>query len=163
MNEQYEFFWRGPFSQLYPSTFVIHGETFNCAEQYMMACKATFFGDFTTRAAIMKSKNPKDQKKLGRSVSGFDKEAWEAVAEGFVYIGNEAKFTQNPDLYKYLMSKGDKILVEASPYDDIWGIGLSEEVAKVTPADQWPGTDKLGKTLTQLKSDLMEKDPTLDF
>ena len=152
MNEQFEFFWRGPFSQWYPSTFAVNGKTFNCAEQYMMYSKAVFFGDHETAYDIMKSTNPKEQKKLGRQVVGFNAEAWNAVAQDFVYIGNEAKFSQNKKLYDILMSTGDKTLVEASPYDAIWGIGIDEVAAKETPADKWPGTNWLGVVLTEVRN-----------
>lgn len=156
MNEQFEFFWSGPFSQWYPSTFTVNGKTFNCAEQYMMYSKATFFGDHETAYDIMKSNNPKEQKKLGRQVVGFDADAWNAVAQDFVYIGNEAKFSQNKKLYDVLMNTGTKRLVEASPYDAIWGIGMDEVAAKETPPNQWPGTNWLGEVLTQVKKHFSE-------
>lgn len=156
MNEQFEFFWRGPFSQWYPSTFTVNGKTFNCAEQYMMYSKAVLFGDSKTAYDIMISTNPKEQKKLGRLVVGFDADQWNDVAQDVVYIGNEAKFTQNPTLLKTLKSTGTKVLVEASPYDFIWGIGLDEVTARTIPSDKWPGTNLLGKVLTQLKEDLSE-------
>ncbi|PPD54341.1 MAG: GTP cyclohydrolase [Methylotenera sp.] len=146
------FFWRGPFSQWYPSTFTVNGKIFNCAEQYMMYSKAVFFGDHETAYDIMKSTNPKEQKSLGRRVEGFNAEAWNAVAQDFVYIGNEAKFSQNKKLYDVLMNTGTKTLVEASPYDAIWGIGLDEVAAKETPMDKWPGTNWLGVVLTEVKN-----------
>lgn len=154
MNTGYEFFWSGPFSQWHKSNFIINGQRFSCAEQYMMYCKAMLFGDYATAVTIMATDNPKEQKKLGRQVNGFIPEIWSNVAREFVYHGNLAKFLQNNDLYDILMDTEDKILVEASPFDSIWGIGLDEKHAKITPPNEWPGTNWLGQVLTQVRDDI---------
>lgn len=153
-NNEYTFFWSGPFSQWHPSKFVIDGIQFTHAEQYMMYKKAMLFSDTETADKILKAKHPKEQKALGRQVKNFSSQEWEKNCKKFVYDGNYAKFTQNSDLMKKLMDTGDSLLVEASPYDKIWGIGLNEEDAKITPEEQWPGKNWLGEVLTNLRHDL---------
>lgn len=162
----YVFFWAGTFSNFYPAMFTVKyisiegniysGETFNCTEQYYMYCKALTFGDFETAEAILKATTPKEQKRLGRQVKGFDADFWNQVSRGHMYDANYAKYKQNPGgCLKELFATEGKTLVEASPYDLIWGIGLAEEAAKVTPADKWPGTNWLGQVLTELRDNLL--------
>ena len=154
VNEEYEFFWSGPFSQWYGSRFVIDGIPFVTAEQWMMFGKAKLFGDDDIAAKILLTTNPKEQKAIGRQVKNFNAKIWDDYAKTIVYEGNYAKFTQNPKLLVILMDTKYKILVEASPYDKIWGIGMGEEQAKITPANKWLGTNWLGEVLTQLRNDL---------
>jgi ribA/ribD-fused uncharacterized protein len=155
MNENYEFFWNGEFSQWYPCKFKDDtGKIFVTAEQFMMHHKALTFGDAEIAELILKTNNPKDQKALGRQVKNFDADKWNSVAKDIVYQGNQYKFTQNPVLLDVLLSTGNKTIVEASPYDRIWGIGLGEEQARITPPEQWLGTNWLGEVLTKLRDDL---------
>jgi ribA/ribD-fused uncharacterized protein len=154
-NEQYEFFYGGIFSQWYIVTFRNKDEiVFNCAEQYMMWNKAIMFRDDITAGDILKEKNPRIQKRLGRLVKNFNKERWEKWAKDIVYKGNYLKYTQNKDLLKYLLDTNDKILVEASPSDTIWGVGLSEDDPRILHESTWRGTNWLGEVLTKLKYDL---------
>lgn len=150
MNK-YNFFWSGPFSQWYRSSFIIDNITYNCAEQYMMHQKALLFNDHEIAKKIMKTQDPRKQKALGKEVKNFTMKVWNEHCLAIVFRGNHAKFSQNRRLYTMLMNTIPSILVEASPYDTIWGIGLDEEKAKVTPEDQWPGTNWLGYTLTNLR------------
>jgi ribA/ribD-fused uncharacterized protein len=164
MNNTYHFFWNGPFSQWYASKFTssdnIIGQynystiTFNCAEQYMMFKKASLFEDHNTATLILQANDPKTQKALGRKVIGFNAAEWDEHARAIVYHGNFLKFTQNPARLQDLLDTGDKILVEASPYDKIWGIGMGADEAAITPPEQWNGTNWLGEVLTKLKHNL---------
>jgi len=154
MSEKFTFFWSGPFSQWYPSPFEIEGVWYNCAEQYMMAEKARLFKDDATLVCIRASSNPLEQKKLGRKVTGFDKTQWEVVARDVVYRANYAKYTQNPDLKKALLDTAGTTLVEASPYDTIWGIGRSKEDPRSQDRNTWRGTNWLGETLTKVRNEL---------
>jgi ribA/ribD-fused uncharacterized protein len=156
VTEEMVLFWNGPFSQWYPSEFEINGIQYNCCEQYMMAEKARLFGDEDTLKEIMETDSPREQKKLGRQVSDFDQSKWEEIAQEVVYQGNLAKFSQNPDLKEILFSTQDKILVEASPYDKIWGIGLSADDPRAEDRSQWLGTNWLGEALSQVRSDLAQ-------
>lgn len=154
--DKYTFFWKNksPFSQWHPVGFELNGYFFHTAEHWMMYRKAMLFGDIEKAKEILETKSPADVKKKGREVARFSKELWEANCKDIVYKGNYAKFMQNPEIFKVLMDTGDTILVEASPYDAIWGIGLDEETARKTPPEQWPGKNWLGEVLTKLRIDL---------
>jgi hypothetical protein len=156
MNNEYTFFWRGVFSQWSPSRFVFEAKEFNCAEQAMMYHKAVLFGDFNTAGKIMATPSPKDQQALGREVANFCQATWNAFARQLVVDISVAKFSQNKGLWEILDATGNTTLVEASPKDKIWGIGLAEEVAKKTPADQWVGTNWLGLALTEAREIIRE-------
>ncbi len=156
---QFTFFWGGIFSQWYPSKFIINGITFTDAEMYMMYMKAMLFNDRETAEKILKATHPRESKKLGREVKSFNKEIWEENCKRFVYDGNYAKFTQNPELKKGLFNTGDSELVEASPEDKIWGIGLDAEHPDAQQKETWRGTNWLGEVLTQLRTDLRNSKP----
>ena len=122
--EKFTFFWSGPYSNWHPSPFQIDNVWYNCGEQWMMKQKANLFGDAETGAKIMSAVDPREQKAYGRQVKNFDKAKWDAVARDLVFKGCFAKFDQNEDLKKTLLSTVGTTLVEASPEDKIWGIGL---------------------------------------
>lgn len=146
------FFWNGPFSQWYPSKFVLEGMTYNCAEQAMMAAKAALFDDNESLTKILDTNNPREQKKIGRLVKNFNSEDWNLVCRDFVYDANYAKFTQNPNLLDLLMNQPDDCLfVEASPYDKVWGIGLGEDNPDHKDVTKWRGTNWLGQVLTLVR------------
>lgn len=151
----YEFFWSGPFSQWYPCTFDVDGIKYNCAEQYMMAEKARLFGDEDILQEIMKVKHPRDHKSLGRKIKGFDNDVWESKRESIVYDGNFHKFSQNPKLKKLLLDTAPSIMVEASPFDKIWGIGLEEFHPDAMVESKWKGLNLLGYILTDLRNDFI--------
>lgn len=155
MNTEYTFFWTGVFSQWYPAQFVIDGVQYNCAEQYMMAHKALLFDDLISYKKIMSTQFPHEQKNIGRNVTGFCVKDWITVARQRVYEGNYAKFTQNLKMQDKLVSTYGTVLVEASPFDKIWGIGLSINDALSTPVDQWKGTNWLGEVLTNVRDDII--------
>lgn len=157
MNEKFTFFWDGPFSQWHPSTFEVDDVIYNCAEQFMMASKAKLFKDEDTFERIMDEDHPREQKKLGRLVKNFDSERWNNVARDIVYEGNYAKFTQNPDLLDKLLVTRETTLVEASPYDCVWGIGMAEGDEGIGDRDNWRGTNWLGEVLTGLREDLIDE------
>jgi ribA/ribD-fused uncharacterized protein len=155
MTETFTFFWNGPFSQWYPSPFKIGDFYFNCAEQYMMAEKAKLFADDDAWRAIMKARDPKTQKALGRKVKRFNETLWNLHARTIVTIGSTAKYTQNQDLLKLLLDTAPTTLVEASPYDRIWGIGLDEHDTRAYSRETWLGTNWLGEILTNVRNTLL--------
>jgi len=155
MSEEFHFFWSGPFSQWYPSRFTIDKIVYETAEQYMMAEKARLFKDDETLRKILKTKNPKEQKALGRQVKNFNPNVWNAKAKNIVYDGNRPKFKQDKRLLKILFETSPKTLVEASPFDKIWGIGLAEDDPRAQKRETWQGTNWLGEVLTQLRNDLI--------
>ncbi len=156
-QRRFTFFWRqeSPFSQWHPVEFVVKGQRFMCAEQYMMHGKAVLFGDAQVAERILASSSPKMHKALGRKVSGFDEKRWVQERERIVYEGNHAKFTQNADLLQLLLATAGTELVEASPTDRVWGVGLSEEDPRIHDPAQWRGQNLLGKVLTRLREDLL--------
>lgn len=127
---------------------------FKSAEHYMMFNKAIIMNDLETAQLILESKTPRDAKALGRLVKNFNKELWDAECERVVYQGNLLKFTQNSNLLEKLLAFQDKILVEASPEDPIWGVALDENDPLILDESTWKGENRLGKVLTQLTQQL---------
>lgn len=154
MKETFIFFWKGRFSQWQRCKFVVDDITYCCAEQYMMAEKARLFKDNETLEKIMNATHPADHKKLGREVKNFDLGKWNAVAKDIVYKGNFAKFMQNEDLKVALLATTGTTLVEASPYDRIWGIGMDNNNPDVNDRTKWRGTNWLGEVLTKVRNDI---------
>ena len=138
-------------SQWYPSPFNVEGIRYNCAEQYMMAEKARTFHDEETLAEILAASEPDVIKKLGRKVANFDATIWDEKCIEAVYKGNIHKFRQNPKLLKFLFSTGESTLVEASPYDKIWGIGMAEATASKLFPHVWKGENRLGFILMEVR------------
>jgi ribA/ribD-fused uncharacterized protein len=143
-----------PFSQWYRSAFTVDGVTFNCAEQFMMHGKARLFDDAETAQKILAADHPREHKALGRKVKRFDDAVWKREREAIVLAGSRAKFTQNADLLALLLATRGTTLVEASPYDRIWGIGLAATDPKAQDPATWRGQNLLGKILTQLRDEL---------
>ncbi len=161
----YNFFYNGYLSNWAEVPF-IDQETYipyNCSEQYMMHQKALLFNDFETAQAIMFKKHPREQKELGRKVRNFDFSIWSSHAQQIVYEGCFYKFTQNKDAYEYLLSTAGTYLVEASPYDTIWGIGIGKDNPKIHDPKNWKGSNWLGQVLTSLREDLIRNPELANF
>ena len=139
------------FSQWYDCWFMVGDVDYHTTEQYMMASKALLFGDEETYREIMEAEGPDRYKKLGRKVRGFESAVWDDKKYGIVVEGNKAKFSQNPELKEFLLSTGDALLVEASPYDTIWGIGLDMKTAMSGSVDEWKGENLLGCALMEVR------------
>ena len=154
---EYTFFFTeaNPFSQWYPCSFTASGNTFNCAEQFMMHGKALLFADTETAAKILAAAHPRQHKALGRKVKPFDDVVWKRERLNIVRAGSRAKFTQNPELLEKLLATAGTLLVEASPYDKIWGIGLAATDPRAKDPAQWKGQNLLGKILTELREQLI--------
>ena len=155
-KENHILFWNGHFSNWYPAPFVLDGMKFNCAEQYMMYMKAKTFGDQSSMTLIMNAANPAHQKRLGKAVANFNPVKWDEVKEDIVYDACLAKYSQDKDLGDELVKTGGKILVEASPYDTIWGIGMGELDPDATDETKWKGQNLLGKALMRVRDYLMK-------
>lgn len=145
---------KGCLSQWQECSFVVDGVSYSSAEQFMMAEKARTFGDVETLARILSAKLPRKIKSLGREVKGFDGKKWDGVKFEVVVRGNMAKFSQNQELLAFLLGTGDAMLVEASPEDCIWGIGLKESDRDILDPDKWKGENLLGKALMEVRSKL---------
>ena len=147
---EFELFYHGIFSQWYMENLYIDNICYNCAEQYMMAQKALLFEDKEKYQRIMISTHPGTQKKLGRQVRDFNKATWMKVAFNIVVEANVAKFTV-PYLKKVLLETKDKVLVEASKFDKIWGIGLWEHDERCKDPKLWEGSNLLGFALMKAR------------
>lgn len=142
------------FSQWYAAGFVLDDLAYRTAEHYMMAEKARLFGDDVALAKILRSRFPAEVKRFGREIAAFDEDRWQAERFAIVVRGNLAKFSQNPALTDYLLSTGDAVIVEASPADAIWGIGLAEEHPYTHQPKLWPGLNLLGFALMEVREQL---------
>ncbi|STZ03446.1 Swarming motility protein ybiA [Moraxella equi] len=129
--------------------------TYPTAEHYMMAQKAKLFGDMAIFNEIIHAKHPKQAKDLGRQVKNFDEKIWNKHRFDIVVQGNIAKFSQHSKLKAYLLGTGDSILVEASPIDGIWGVGLARDDDKIHHPLNWQGLNLLGFALMQVRDTLL--------
>lgn len=141
----------GEFSNWYPCEFSDGVRQFHNTEQFMMYYKAILFKDETMADMILNTSSPKLCKQYGRQVINFDNDVWAEKCEKIVTNGCYLKFTQNEELKQLLLSTDNKMLVEASPYDKIWGIGLRESDALQTPMEYWKGENKLGRCLMTVR------------
>lgn len=144
-------------SQWFPSPVKIDGISYATAEHYMMAEKARLFLNESSANVeliqkIIDAPHPHKAKQLGRKVEGFDNETWNKHRFEIVVKGNVAKFSQNPELEEFLLSTGKRVLVEASPADNIWGIGLAEDHSDADNPFKWQGTNLLGFVLMEVRS-----------
>jgi ribA/ribD-fused uncharacterized protein len=136
------------------SIFTVDIDEYSCAEQYMMAEKARLFKDKEVCSSIMESNDPKEMKALGKKVRNFDQTIWDKVKYSIVLNGNYYKFSQNEKIRNYLVSTENKILVEASPMDTIWGIGLGKENEKAYNPNTWRGKNLLGFALMEVRDEI---------
>jgi len=155
MAEEFTFFWKSRLSQWQRAPFVLGGVTFTHAEQYMMYAKALLFGDQDAAARILAAETPRQQQAIGRTIQGFDETMWALFREGIVFAGNYARFSQNPDQKELLLATRWTTLVEASPHDPVWGIGLAADDPRALDRSQWLGLNLLGETLTRVREALL--------
>lgn len=141
-------------SQWWRQGFTHEGIYYRTAEHWMMAEKARLFKDEESLQQILQSNSPLEAKKLGRKVRNFQVEIWEQHAYTIVKTGNFHKFSQHPSLTAFLLSTGQQVLVEASPYDQIWGIGLSQEAPQAKQPSEWLGQNLLGFALMEVRDAL---------
>ena len=147
-------FWDGIYSNFYPCKFKVGGVNFVTSEQYFMYIKASHFGDKEIAHAILNESNPLYCKQMGRSIANYNEASWDVVRYEIMRDACYAKFSQNEDLKHMLLSTGDKILVEASPYDKIWGIGRYEDDPKSLNQSTWKGKNLLGEVLMEVREKL---------
>jgi ribA/ribD-fused uncharacterized protein len=162
---KYLFFWghtpkqknvvdKSCFSQWFPAAFTVAGTTYATAEHWMMAEKARLFGNDDICRRIIAARHPDEAKKLGRQVTGFDPQVWDEQKYDLVKAGNYHKFSQHPPLQAYLLTTVDRVLVEASPVDTIWGIGLAADSPDAASPARWRGPNLLGFALMEVRDQL---------
>ncbi len=145
------------FSQWYASPFKIGVHQFATAEHCMMYGKAKLFGDTEAMEKALQAKNPGAVKAVGRSVKGFENAVWDANKFDLVVKANLAKFSSNEDLRAFLVNTGKRVLVEASPHDKIWGIGLTEDNDAALNPNLWKGENLLGFALMEVRDRLAKE------
>lgn len=149
VTDTHVYFWKGPFSQWANSEFEdpITKNIFISCEQWMMWNKAKMF-DESFCEIIMKETSQKNIQLLGREIKNFDERLWNDHKYQIVFNGNLLKYEHNEKYRKLLIEAGDRIFVEASPYDKIWGVGLSQTDDKILDENNWLGENLLGKAIT---------------
>nr|WP_223267883.1 NADAR family protein [Streptosporangium nondiastaticum] len=145
------------FSQWWPSPFTVDGTVYATAEHWMMAGKARLFGDAEAEAEAIAASHPKQAKDAGRKVRGFDEETWRRHRFGLVVEGSVHKFAQDAALSAYLLGTGRRVLVEASPLDRVWGIGLAADDERAGDPARWRGDNLLGFALMEARQLLAER------
>jgi ribA/ribD-fused uncharacterized protein len=144
------------FSQWFECSFEINGILYKTAEHWMMSQKALLFENFDIYQLIIECDKPGEAKELGRQVKGFDEQIWIDNRSEIVRIGSINKFCQNSDIGEYLLNTGKRVLVEASPVDTIWGIGLSKDSQDISNIYAWRGLNLLGFALMEAREFLNE-------
>lgn len=144
----------GCLSQWWPSPFEADGVRYETAEHWMMAAKARLFGDAEAERAALAARTPAEAKNAGRLVRGFDEAIWKRERFAVVRSGNVHKFGQDAALRDFLLATGDRVLVEASPMDRIWGIGLASDDERAQDPARWRGLNLLGFALMEAREEL---------
>lgn len=145
-------------SQWWPSPFVVDGVRYATAEHWMMAGKARLFGDAEAERAALAAPTPAQAKNAGRLVRGFDETVWAREHFGIVVAGSVHKFASDEGLRSYLLGTGGRVLVEASPVDRIWGIGLAADDPGAHDPARWRGLNLLGFALMEARERLRTGD-----
>lgn len=145
-----------PFSQWHPRGFTLRNRYFPQAECFMMYCKAMLFRDYHKAEEILATTDPRDNKRQGREVQGFVEEVWKQKCEFYVFVGNLAKFSQHESLKACMLSTVGAELVEASPCDRTWGVGLASDDPRILDKTKWRGLNLLGKDLMKVR-DVLEQ------
>ncbi len=164
---KYVFFWKPDarpgapvgaecLSQWWEGPFTVDGRTYRTAEHFMMCGKAQLFGDEHTARRVLAARTPGEAMALGRQVRGFDEDTWVANRLDVVVRGNLAKFGAHHDAREFLLTTGDRVLVEASPLDRIWGIGLAADDERAADPATWLGLNLLGDALMEVRARLRQ-------
>ncbi|MCE6997517.1 NADAR family protein [Saccharothrix sp. S26] len=143
-------------SQWWEAPFTVDGLTYPTAEHFMMWGKARLFDDAETAERVLAARTPGEAKALGRRVRGFTEDAWVAHRLEIVVRGNLAKFGAHDDLRAFLLGTGDRVLVEASPLDRVWGIGLAADDERAADPATWLGLNLLGEALMEVRARLRQ-------
>lgn len=141
-------------SQWWPAPFTVDGVAYATAEHWMMAAKARLFEDAAAERAALAAGHPAEAKKAGRLVRGFDEAVWARERFRIVVEGSVHKFGAHPELLAYLLGTGDRVLVEASPVDRVWGIGLAADDEAAMDPERWRGPNLLGFALMEARERL---------
>ncbi|HMY03366.1 MAG TPA: NADAR family protein [Candidatus Obscuribacter sp.] len=146
-------------SQWFPADFEIDGIKYPTAEHFMMAEKARLFDDSDMLNNILSCKTPKEAKAFGRKVRNFDDAIWREHCSKIVVKANLAKFSTHPEFAAFLVATAPKVIVEASIWDRIWGIGMTAQAPGAQDPRQWKGKNLLGFALMEVRDCLSNRQP----
>ena len=155
-TDTHVYFWGGIYSQWYKTPFVENNKTFPTAEHYMMYHKAITFEPLKADL-VLETDNPRKVKEIGRSLKNFDKDVWDSISAGIVTQGNYLKFTQNNYILQQLLADNPKQIVEASPTDTIWGVGLAEDDPLILNKATWRGENRLGMCIMAARDKIIKE------
>lgn len=142
------------FSQWWMSEFYYSSSKFICSEQFMMAMKARIFNDHDNYQLIMQSSDPNEMKSIGRKVANYNQAIWDEMKYDIVFRANYEKFIQNENIKEYLLSTEDKVIIEASPVDKVWGVGLAESDERILKPELWLGENILGFAIMHVRNEI---------
>nr|WP_189749106.1 NADAR family protein [Streptomyces tendae] len=145
-------------SQWWPSPFTVDAVEYATAEHWMMAGKARLFADAEAERRVLAAAHPAGAKKAGRLVRSFDEAVWERERFRIVVEGSVHKFASDPALRAFLLGTGGRVLVEASPVDRVWGIGLAADDEAAQDPERWRGPNLLGFALMAARERLRAGD-----
>jgi ribA/ribD-fused uncharacterized protein len=154
-------FWReteplGFCSNWHPTGFDFRGTHFATGEHRMMWQKACLMGDAGKAAQIPSAPTPRKAKELGGEVKPYDGALWDAVREQLVYYGVREKFLANDLERNLLLSTGSALLAEASPYDKVWGVGMTADDPRFSNPAKWEGENLLGRACMRARADIRQ-------
>ena len=155
IDDKYVCFWGrdSVFSNFHRSPFTLGGKSYTCVEQYIMYQKALLFNDQERAERILAVDDPAEHKANGKLVANFDPDTWRRQAQSIVKEALEAKFDQHPHLKTRLLNTRGKELVEASPNDRFWGIGMRLSDPAIKDKGKW-GKNMLGKLLMEIRDNI---------
>lgn len=154
VSENYHFFYKSKLSQWHMVDFKVDGIIYCCCEQFMMSQKSLLMGDIDSHYNIMKSRSPAEHQRFGREVKYFNNDLWDKNKINIVHKGNYHRFTQSDECLKLLLDTFPKLLVEASPIDRVYGVGLSANDPLINDSKNWKGVNLLGQILTLVRTEI---------
>ena len=156
-TDTHVFFYTNQFSNFHKCKFIYKGIEFSNSEQAFMWCKAKYFENNDLADKMLLTTDPMSVKMMGRMVCNYKDDVWSTVRYQFMFEACLEKFRQNEYLKEILLNTGDKVLVEASPSDKIWGIGLGENDPLIYIESNWKGQNLLGKVLMDVRKTIREE------
>lgn len=159
MTDEFVLFWtsKDVYSNFHYTPFYYKGIRYKWAEQAIMYEKAKLFGADKIAESILEAIDAGDCKKLGRSREiPFNENIWDKNKERIFKDILREKYKLS-NLRRLMLQSGKREFVEASPYDNIWGIGMRENDPGVTDRSNWKGQNLLGKILTEIRDEIQEE------
>lgn len=156
-TETHLFFYRHLLGQWHIHPFTVEGITYNCPEQYMMYQKAVLFKDEDAAEKILHEEKPHNHQKIGRIVKNYSQNIWDNVKFDVIVAGNMARFREDELGRNFLFESDPLILVEASPTDLVYGVGLGENDPLILDENNWRGQNLLGKALMKVRTELKKE------